>query len=62
MSRARDFADLAGSAEVGGILGQNLIINGAFEVAQGYTSKAHTESAINDCYTVDEFQHLGNYG
>ena len=29
MSRARDFADLAGSADAGGLTGRNLIINGA---------------------------------
>jgi hypothetical protein len=34
MSRARDFADLAGSADAGGITGRNLIINGAMQVAQ----------------------------
>jgi hypothetical protein len=30
MSRARDFADLAGSADAGGITGRNLIINGGY--------------------------------
>jgi hypothetical protein len=39
MSRARDFADLAGSADVGGITGRNLIINGAMQVAQRGTSE-----------------------
>ena len=38
MSRARDFADLAGSADAGGITGRNLIINGAMQVAQRGTS------------------------
>ena len=33
MSRARDFANLAGSADAGGITGKNLIINGAMQVA-----------------------------
>jgi len=28
MSRARDFADLAGSADAGGITGKNLLVNG----------------------------------
>lgn len=60
MSRAREFADLAGSADAGGITGRNLIINGAFEVAQRATSKAHTESAITGYYTVDRFQLLSN--
>jgi len=34
MSRARDIADLAGSADAGGLTGRNLIINGAMQVAQ----------------------------
>jgi len=38
MSRARDFADLAGSADAGGISGSNVIINGAFQIAQRGTS------------------------
>jgi len=39
MSRARDFADLAGSADAGGLTGRNLIINGAMQVAQRGTSQ-----------------------
>jgi len=38
MSRARDFADLAGSADAGGITGRNRLINGSFAVAQRGTS------------------------
>jgi hypothetical protein len=38
MSRSRDFADLAGSADAGGLTGRNLIINGAMTVAQRGTS------------------------
>ena len=38
MSRAREFADLAGSADAGGLTGRNLIINGAMQVAQRGTS------------------------
>jgi len=34
MSRAREFADLAGSADAGGLTGRNLIINGAMQVHQ----------------------------
>jgi hypothetical protein len=48
MSRARDFADLAGSADAGGLTGRNLIINGAMQVAQRGTSS--TTSGIR---TVD---------
>jgi hypothetical protein len=45
MSRARDFADLAGSAEAGGITGKNLIINGAMQVAQRGTSETSVTSS-----------------
>ena len=38
MSRARDFADLAGSADAGGLTGRNVIINGAFQCSQRGTS------------------------
>ncbi len=34
MSRARDFADLAGAADAGGITGRNLIINGSASINQ----------------------------
>ena len=53
MSRARDFADLAGSADAGGLTGRNLIINGAMTVAQRSTSTASiTTSAY---HTVDRW-------
>jgi hypothetical protein len=45
MSRARDFADLAGSADAGGITGKNLIINGAMQVAQRGTSVSVSATA-----------------
>ena len=45
MSRARDIADLAGSADAGGLTGRNLIINGAMQVAQRGTSS--TSSGMN---------------
>ncbi len=45
MSRARDIADLAGSADAGGLTGRNLIINGAMTVAQRGTSS--TSSGMN---------------
>ena len=38
MSRARDFADLAGSADAGGITGRNLVINGAYQIFQRASS------------------------
>jgi len=50
MSRARDFADLAGSADVGGITGRNIIINGGMLVAQRGTS-----STTSGAYTLDRF-------
>ena len=34
MSRAREFADLAGSADAGGLTGSNIVVNGAMNVAQ----------------------------
>lgn len=51
MSRARDFADLAGSADAGGITGRNLIINGAMQVAQRGTS-----STTNGYASLDRYQ------
>lgn len=38
MSRARDFANLAGSADAGGLTGRNLLVNGDFKVWQRATS------------------------
>ena len=38
MSRAREIADLGGSADAGGITGRNLVINGAMKVSQRGTS------------------------
>ena len=51
MSRARDFADLAGSADAGGLTGRNLIINGAMQVAQRGTS-----ATISSYGSVDRFR------
>ena len=45
MSRARDLADLGGSADAGGLTGRNLIINGGMSVAQRGTSS--TSSGMN---------------
>ena len=51
MSRAREFADLAGSADAGGLTGRNLIINGAMQVAQ-----RGDQSSLTSGYTgVDRF-------
>ena len=50
MTRARDFADLAGSADAGGLTGRNLIINGAMQVAQRGTSS--TGIGANSGYFV----------
>jgi hypothetical protein len=55
MSRARDLADLGGSADAGGLTGRNLIINGAMNVAQRGTSSTGVGSA-NGYFTVDRFQ------
>ena len=51
MSRARDLADLGGSADAGGLTGRNLIINGAMTVAQRGTS-----STTNGYGSVDRFE------
>ena len=53
MSRARDFADLAGSADAGGLTGRNLIINGAMQVAQRGDATGKTSGAY---YASDRFQ------
>lgn len=52
MSRARDFADLAGSADAGGLTGRNLIINGAMQCWQRATAAT---AASNSYSTVDRF-------
>ncbi len=51
MSRARDLADLGGSADAGGLTGRNLIINGAMAVAQRGTS-----STADEYTTVDRWR------
>ena len=53
MSRARDFADLAGSADAGGIGGSNMVINGSMNVSQRGTSS--TGLHTSGYYTVDRF-------
>jgi len=55
MSRARDFADLAGSADAGGITGRNLIINGAMTVAQRSASVTGL-GATDGYFTLDRFK------
>jgi hypothetical protein len=49
MSRARDFADLAGSADAGGLTGRNMIINGAMQVAQRGTSATSVSTEGYKC-------------
>ncbi len=55
MSRARDFADLAGSANAGGLTGRNIIINGAMQVAQRGTSDTGL-GATDGYFTLDRFK------
>jgi len=55
MSRARDLADLGGSADAGGLTGRNLIINGAMTVAQRSTSATGVAGYI----AVDRFRCTG---
>ena len=52
MSRAREFADLAGSADAGGITGKNLIINGALKIHQRGNQTTSNGYSI---YFVDRF-------
>ena len=52
MSRARDFANLAGSADAGGLTGRNLIINGAVQVWQRGTT---ADTATSGDYMCDRF-------
>lgn len=53
MSRARDFADLAGSADAGNITGRNLVINGAMKMAARGTSFTGHGAGVN--YGIDRF-------
>ena len=46
MSRARDLADLAGSADAGGLTGRNMLINGAFNVHSSGTSATVTSGSV----------------
>ena len=56
MSRARDFADLAGSADAGGLTGRNLIINGAMRIAQRSSGPVSVADSSNEGYqALDRF-------
>jgi len=59
MSRARDFADLAGSADAGGLTGRNLIINGSMACFQRATSAT---TMTNTYGAVDRFRGFSNGG
>ena len=54
MSRARDFADLAGSADAGGLTGKNMVITGSMTIAQRATSVASLSSTATYS-TCDRF-------
>jgi len=54
MSRARDFADLAGSADAGGLTGRNLIINGQMTIDQRNSGSSVTPTA-DQTYVLDRF-------
>ena len=60
MSRARDLADLGGSADAGGLTGRSMLINGAFQIWQRGTS-AITVSGDDD-FTADRFKGWANGG
>ena len=53
MSRARDLANLGGSADAGGLTGRNLIINGAMTVSQRGDSTGVTSTGY---YGPDRYQ------
>ena len=53
MSRAREFADLASSADAGGLTGRNLVINGGMKISQRGTSFTGFGAAVN--YGIDRF-------
>jgi len=53
MSRARDFADLAGAADAGGLTGRNLIINGAAAIDQRNGGSSVTPAS--SAYTLDRW-------
>ena len=55
MSRARDLADLGGSADAGGLTGRNIVINGAMQVAQRGTA-AVTVTTTAGFRCVDRFK------
>ena len=55
MSRARDFADLAGSADAGGLTGRNIVINGSASVNQRGDSTGVTSTGY---YGPDRFNLL----
>ena len=55
MSRARDLADLGGSADAGGLTGANALINGQFAVAQRGTSFTSGSNDDTD-YTLDRWK------
>ena len=53
MSRAREFADLAGSADAGGLTGRNLLINGAMQVNQrGTETSSDGNDAVADRFLI----------
>ena len=56
MSRAREFADLAGSADAGGLTGRNILINGGQTVAQRSTSTSMAHDGTTDAFGVDRFR------
>jgi len=55
MSRAREFADLAGSADAGGLTGRNLIMNGAMQVFQRVTSVSYAHDGTTNAYSLDRY-------
>ena len=54
MSRARDFADLAGAADAGGLTGRNMVTNGAMQIRQ----RSDATGVTSTQYVNDRFQQI----
>ena len=56
MSRARDLADLGGSANAGTVTGDSLIMNGDFAVSQRGSSFSFAHDGTEIAHTIDRFR------
>lgn len=56
MSRARDLADLGGSANAGTVTGESLVINGDMAIAQRGTSETGLGNGNSGYHTIDRYR------